>query len=496
MRTPAIRSHRIGATRPLGAVVGGLLAAVFVQPTTLAADDPSPAAPDRFDRLIERGWWGDAREACRAEAVPDAKDDERAGRLARIDALENEAERVRARAFDWLRDPGAWRIRWSRPVAAGVTAEVASLIVWAKEGGVHGVLLANGLPAWRVGPPSDTRLFPRVVVNRGVAGSARAPGVVATVGHLLYTVIDAGADEPLLACIDCSEAAQGRLLWSAAPAAGLAEFDGPPAADHELCMIVARATASSGPLELVAHDARDGSVVWRRPLGTAIARDGIDHARGIRVASFHESLVMTADHAGSVWAFDRSGRPVWRHAYRVAASAVRAAAEEPTDSAEPVVAIGQTVIVAPRDRGGIIGLSRCAPDRPLFETSPDGVRIVGATGERVVLAPRSFADGDRLTAIAVADGRPLASEHATVVPVGPAVMAGSTILRPTRGAGGAGISIAAIDPATLRPMHSGFPIPGDWPDDSGEPVLRLAAGRDTLVMTGSRTMVCIEPVSR
>ena len=118
------------------------------------------------------------------------------------------------------------------------------------------------------------------------------------------------------------------------------------------------------------------------------------------------------------------------------------------------------------------------------------------SGDRVILAPRSFADGDRLTAIAVADGRPLDSEHSTAVPAGPAVMAGGTILRPTRGAGRAGIAVTAIDPATLGPMHSALPIPGDWHDDSGEPVLHLAAGRDTLVVAGSRMMVCIEPVSR
>ncbi len=364
----------------------------------------------------------------------------------------------------WLRRPAAWQLHWSRPISASPPAVAAGLVVWLEAGAVHGVRAADGLPAWRRVPAGDTLLFPRSLLFPERAGRSviRGPASVTPFGHLVYAVIEAGPLGSLVICLDCSDTAEGRLLWSAPPPAGCVGFDGPPAVDHEVCAIVARAAGDRGSLELVVHDARDGLVLWRRPLATGMARDGSDHARGRRQATLVNDEIVIADHAGSVWGFDRSGRSAWRYEYDLPARG----GERPSDDAasghqgwllpaEPVVVAPHGLVIAAHDRGGVMMLDTpVQPPRLRWEaTVGEPLRIVGVADGRVVVERDAGLGQAALVCHAAADGRIVASGSGDSVATGPAVMAGGVILRPIIDtiAEQSRLAIAAIDATTLQP---------------------------------------------
>ncbi|MFM8636061.1 MAG: PQQ-binding-like beta-propeller repeat protein [Planctomycetia bacterium] len=434
------------------------------------------------------------------------------------DAHERSPERppeiVAVESLDWLRRPEAWQVRWSRPITAGPVAGVASIIAWIDDAAVHGVRAVDGLPPWRSRPPGVTRLFPRRAAGRPQETpiTVRSFSTVAVTGHLLYAVIDSADDGPMLVCLDCSTAAEGRLLWSSSPPAGMSLFDGPPIADDELCLIVARGADGRGMLELVAYDALDGSIAWRRPLGMPTARDGLDHGRGLRLPMLHERLVIVADHAGGVSAFDRDGRNRWRLRYEAPARRAADAADPSPRLAPSIVAADGIFVVAPLDRGGVVAIAS-EPEGPrlLWGTPPgDRVRIVGAIPDRIVVESWPMAEKDGLALLATGDGRPCGTGGAAAPACGPAVMAGPVILQPTCDRAGRRRSIALIDPATLSPVGLPFPLPsrdGDGDDAASSSAMNamnaknamntmnhdlwLAASRSCLMVAGDRTMVCI-----
>ncbi len=364
----------------------------------------------------------------------------------------------------WLRRPAAWQLHWSRPISASPPTVAAGLVVWLEAGGVHGVRAGDGLPAWRRVPAGDTLLFPRSLLFPARAGRSviRGPASVTTLGHLVYAVIEAGPLGPLVICLDCSDTAEGRLLWSAPPPAGCVGFDGPPAVDHDVCAIVGRAAGDRGSLELVVHDARDGVVLWRRPLATGLARDGSDHARGRRQATLVDGQIVIADHAGSVWSFDRRGRPAWRYEYDLPARGGERRADDAASGdegwllpAEPVVAAPHGLVITPHDRGGMMMLDTpVQPPRLRWEAAVgEPLRIVGVTDGRVVVERDAGIAQAALVCHAAADGRIVASGSADSVAAGPAVMAGGVILQPIveSVAEQSRLAIAAIDAATLQP---------------------------------------------
>jgi outer membrane protein assembly factor BamB len=406
----------------------------------------------------------------------------------------------------WLKQPDTWQLRWSRPLVAQASVPAAGLVAWLDAGAVHGVRVADGLPAWRRVPAGDTLLFPRsaLPLDRVLRSGAISPAAINSVGHLLYAVIDAGRLGPLLVCLDCSDTAEGRLLWSASPPVNCVAFDGPPVADDRLCVVVVRGSDDRSPLEVVAHDARDGLVVWRRPLATAFARDGIDHARGRRQATFAEGLVVMADHAGSVWAIDRDGRPAWRHAYELSPDAgERLPAVDcwPTVAA-PVVAAREGLAVAARDRGGLMMLDPVPqPPQLRWETAgSDCLRIVGVADAGVVVEDHTAA---RVGDIAVYDsitGRITAGREAATNGRGPAVMAGGVILQPGAEdvAGRQRLAITAIDAASLQPLGKSYSFsPADsGPEtvDAPQPqVISLAVTPTAMIVASSSQLVSLGP---
>jgi hypothetical protein len=406
----------------------------------------------------------------------------------------------------WLQHPSDWQLNWSWPLVAQAPVPAAGLVAWLDAGAVHGVRAADGLPAWRRVPAGDTLLFPRSALPRdgGLRSGAISPAVISSVGHLLYAVIDAGRLGPLLVCLDCSDTAEGRLLWSASPPNKYPAFDGPPAADTKLCVVVVRGSGDRSPLEVVAHDARDGLVVWRRQLATAFARDGIDHARGRREAIFVEDLVVVADHAGSVWAVHRDGRPAWRHAYELSPDAgKRLPAEDSWPMvAAPVVAAREGLVVAARDRGGLMMLDPVPqPPRLRWETAAgDCLRIVGVADAGVVVEDHAAA---RVGDIAVYDsitGRITAGREAATNVRGPAVMAGGVILQPGAEdvAGRQRLAITAIDATTLQtagkpysfsPAENG-PATADVPQRQA---ISIAVTPTAMIVASSSQLISLGP---
>lgn len=432
-------------------------------------------------------------------SVPAADDGPRHNDVAAV-------ENVVQKRLEWLQRPEAWQLRWSQPIGGTEPAVAAGVVAWIDAGAVRGVRAIDGLPAWRSVPPGDTLLFPRSVLPRREAARPVDPGLsgICVVGHLLYGVIDAGRLGPLMICLDCSDTAEGRLLWSASPPAGFVGFDGPPIADDRLCVVVVRGSEGRTPLEIVAHDARDGVIIWRRPLSTGVARDGINHAPGRRQASLVEGLVVIADHAGSVWAFGRDGRPTWRYEY-VAASP---AGDRPRDDdgwpalAEPVVAGAECLMIAAQDRGGVMAIDPAARSAHLRWEAAIGecVRIIGIADEWIVVESGDAGREGSLVTREVVSGHAVASSLEEPLPAGPAVLAGGVILQPVieKQVGGQRPAIAALDPSSLRALGPPFPLPGPVSgvkvvEPAGLHAVYLAAMPAAIVVATSSQLFSIGP---
>lgn len=205
---------------------------------------------------------------------------------------------------------------------------VGDLIVWNTGSGLHAVRLADGTAPWQDPSQSkDSLLFPRGVsaVRLRKAAVAEPPPLAACSSAARAIAIldrvsatDDDDDAAALVCLDCSPAAEGRLAWIAPPPAvvhddgppGSTVFDGPPAADAALVYCVVRSREPADWLHLAAYDLRDGHVTWTRPLGSAIAADGIDHAPRDRRVRCAGGLVTVDTRAGTVATFDRSGQTI------------------------------------------------------------------------------------------------------------------------------------------------------------------------------------------
>lgn len=437
----------------------------------VAVGSVEAAAAGSVEAAIQRGWWNAARRDSTGGTDVDR---------AMIDRLEDEATRAAAARHAWLRDSRDWTIRWSRPLAprrraddtGGLVAPPAvagPIIAWNASGAVHAVMADSGAAAWQTTATPDTTLFPRL----GPRTAAAAPHAVATAGHLLFAVVQ--ADGPLLVCLDCSRTAEGRLAWTASPPAGNATFDGPPAADAELCAVVCRTADDRQGLWLLACDARDGRPLWRRPLGTGLARDGRDYGRGMREPLLHDGMVVVADHAGSVTAFTRDGQPLWKHAYD-ATSAAPSPHTAPREHAA-LAAARDTLLAAPLDRGGLIAIDLARSPRTRWET-PAGVptSIIGSTPDRVVIAA---GQQPRLESRSVAEGTISAGESG-----GSAILVGDVVLQSARSTGG--VEITPRDITSLAALGPAFPLPV-----GRETQVALAAGHGALVVAAPDMLFCI-----
>jgi hypothetical protein len=203
---------------------------------------------------------------------------------------------------------------------------VGDLIVWNTGSGLHAVRYPDGSAPWHdSSQPKESLLFPRGVSAARLrkapatdppplAACSSAARAIAILDRVSAT--DDDDDAAALVCLDCSPAAEGRLAWIAPPPAVVHDdgpprptlFDGPPAADAGQVYCVVRSREPADWLHLAAYDLRDGHLTWTRPLGSAIAADGIDHAPRDRRVRCAGGLVTVDTRAGTVATFDRSGR--------------------------------------------------------------------------------------------------------------------------------------------------------------------------------------------
>ena len=523
------------------------------------------------DAAWERGWMTAAREAWNKARVLAARAKWSAvelrlwQRLLAADRIDEAITKDEEAPAAWPTVPAAdaEAIRWSAVVEHGPRQGIGSpqdgtvsdphqretqairpvvtggLVLWNSGVAVHALGLAEGRPAWA----ADSVLFPRGVAAgwpavRGDRPRLSTGGICVAAGRCFATIERGGKvperpdDSPLLACLDLSDAAEGRLSWAVMPpptggdraSAGTA-FDGPPAADCELCLVVVRGRDPRGLLELAAFDARDGSRRWVRPLGPSAAADGIDHARGVRAACLAEDKIVIATHAGTVAAFFRDGRAAWKTdtapAARVSgggASGGGAAAEIPVGSRfSPAVFSRGRIFVAPRDRGGVVALDArdgrilWATGRTTDGSAEPGTEIVGATSRHLVVQVAGGRRGDGTTGgpslrlLAADSGRESARRNADDGAAGTGLVVGGTLFWPVRSAGqpadaGRTLEVHPLDAGTLRPLAPPLVLPSGIPPAASPSAARaaadapvhLAVGSGTLVVADGRRIVCLD----
>jgi outer membrane protein assembly factor BamB len=517
---PTVRPDR-RPLRPRAPAVSTVLALAACACLTAKAADPVPATRARRllaagEQAAERGWlvaardhWRDAAAA--AERVGDTTTRSAAvAHLSRLDSFVHgrpPRECIDRDAALWSADD--WRPVWrlpaaGRPADAGPPMIAGGLVVWSTGRAVHAVRLCDGATAWPVGDPRDTRLFPREVSPGDVASAdATERGRQPPAGGVLPVVLSTAGrcfavlGGERLVCLDLSDPAQGRLVWSVIAAAvphtpprTRAMFTGPPTVDDELCGIVLRRDDGRGSLALAMFDARDGSLRWSHDLGPSVA-EGIDGLRVGRRPCFAEDRVVVDTLAGAVRGFDRDGAAIW------------------------------TLATPPPTAGGGASLGErgmlCTAGR-LILPAADGSTITAVeprtgtstwqwqAGETRVLAMFGTADGGLLIAtrrdddapqpttllrLALDDGRPSAAWTTDGTPAGIGTLADASVIWPVgrrTPAGGDAIEIEVLDAVTLDrrrpPIDSGLTTPA-----------RGLAVADGSIVCADGGVTCLRPTS-
>jgi len=475
------------------------------------ADSPPAAAA----AAAEQGWFGRARELWQQGGAEGGGAD---GFLARLAALEREVElaardRGRAEARRWAAGGcrTAWRHDLSGVSAAWPPVISGELVLWNTGVAVHAVRLEDGMPPWPAGGAGrDTRLFPRgsaTAPNGGLAATA-TPGALCAAGSRAYAVLARPASEEIV-CLDLSPAAEGRLVWLVDVAhvataglgrvAGPLQCDGPPAVDHELCCIVLRTAGGRGELILAAFAAADGRLEWTQRCGTALAADGVDHARGRRRPVFVEDRIVLATHAGTIIAFDRDGRRAWRSELPAAAPRPRADdALAPRFPAVPdTLASRGLAVVAPRDAGGVVAIEARGGAVAWRWAADDAVvGLLGPVEEGVVAVTRTAGDAAGLVRLDRASGREAGQPGTVSGPTsGPVTLVDHTLFHPrSPKAGVGGIVLDVVDPVSLaarRPLSVDV-APSATAADQGSPVCFVAGGGGRLAVAVPGAIVCVE----
>ncbi len=564
---------------PIAGPIDGPIASLAAEPGETGIEGPGLADRDRSlaaASAAEQGWFGLARHLWQGSdeqaaskktggtaSLPTARGF--AEQIARLDAAEQDALRwtaVRAAAAGerWsaaLYEP-RWHVHSADTVRPAPLTIAAGLVLWNSGREIHAVTIAAGRPAWQsLGQPPanarDTLLFPRGAAPAQTAPAQTVPvpsAVVVTAGKRAYAMLQRGGGS-VLACLDLSAGAEGRLAW-VAEAAGLAEtagrepsagrassaatlvFDGQPTADHELCLVVTRRDTPQADLSLAAFDARDGSLRWLRPVGSALARDGVDHARGHRQAGFAEDRILLATHAGSIHAFDRDGTPAWRTEIPSAPDKPETASAEMPPSVQPPVPprlVRDRVLVSPRDSRGVVALE-ARSGAIVWQWKPEGdgsdAQIVGVAGvgvagvgvagvgvagdgvagDGVVVATRSRTGTAGLVRLACGDGQPTAQYSGGTglcEAAGASILTDRTIFWPVRPvpsspqaatethAPTAPTRVEILDAATLQPRRPPVEcLPGNDLQNAMQDNMQLAAGLGCLVIATPGVTTCLQ----
>jgi len=587
MPRTARRARTINATGtrrrgPVGLHVLLAWAVAFPAAGAAIAGEPRRAVEDleaAGDAACERGWFTAARAAWTAAAsqaataaLPETVDRLRhcLAMLDQLDQIEIEAEPVAIAPpgpREAERRPRNWTVRWSAALDRGGPASARTgdrvlpvmtrdLVLWNSGAAVHALAVADGLPPW-IGPSgggdgpaegrrteqrrngdqrsADSAVFPRGVAATGDRAHDGPREICVAAGRGFAVIgtppsIATGRGPTVLACLDTSAAAEGRLLWASDPpassqasagSAGIpdpAAFDGPPAADFECCAVAVRGPL--GRLALAAFDARDGGLLWERPLGPSAAADGIDHARGDRSPCFAEEQIVIATHAGTVAAFFRDGRPAWKTGYATQVppparpATGRAQSSSMASMASPPVFSRGRIFVAPRDRGGVIALD-VRTGAILWDAPGSVVDIVGTTARHVVVQAAGDAaepgggSAPAVRLLAAGTGRESARKAAGPGerPAGGGRLVGTMLFWPVHtGAPDRPVlrtlAVHVLDGDTLQPLAAttilpiGAPSAADDRETGDAEAVEIAVGSGVMLVASGRRIYCLDDGNR
>jgi len=372
----------------------------------------------------------------------------------------------------------AWRSDFPRlagesagiePVVSTGTIDGERLLIFADGHGIDVLGLESGSPPWT--PPGAVSPRVRFFPPSGAAGrpAAAVPRGVAIAGGRVVAWVPATAgDRPQLVCLDLTEAAEGRLAWSAAaPRAMPLPIGSPRIVDGQVVACTAGPSAGD-PVALAAFRLGDGSLAWTRPLVMAgvTAGGAASHAGVVAVAG---DLTIAATAGSILWAVRTDGTLAW-----LTRLDDDEAGGGPLEVCQGGVHGGRLVV----PRGGRLLALEARSGRLVWSEASAGqpLACVAATPSTVYLAR-----GQSLLALAAADGRrraridtPAWHNH------GRGVVVGSTLYRPV-------VPAAAGEDAITRVITAD----ADTLTESGAPLRPFdrPGGRSWLVAADGRLVV-------
>lgn len=286
------------------------------------------------------------------------------------------------------------------------------LVCWHRATGVHARRLADGDVPWADatrGPMID-RIFPLA----GDASTTLSGNLSISHGRLLSIAEVLKRSE--LFCLEITDAAEGRLLWTAplprvseASAATLA--CGRSLRGAGLVFVCTHGSIT----ELAAFRLADGKQLWQLPLGLKRTESTGQPTQPPVVS---EDLVIVAAGDGSLWAVTHTGEVAWMRT-ETAASQV--------STGPSVLAAGGCVAARSPDGRQITAIdSRTGQPRWQF-SAPAAVRLIGLTSNELIASY-----DNRLVSLSLTDGSLLASRQpAALSPRSSPLLAAGRLFWPT-----------------------------------------------------------------
>lgn len=202
--------------------------------------------------------------------------------------------------------PSAGPLLWSCPTNApdGVVAEpvvaAPGIVAWSTGLAIHAVRLADGTPAWdREGRRRSTEIVPLRLLLPDLTGAPSADATISSLcgrgGRVFATVLTSehgpAAGRGMLVAVDCSDAAEGRVEWTAALPRGTAAFTGRPHIEGGCILAPVRATGPLDAQRFAAFDLLDGRFLELRPRSDTTAKSATSvDVDGLRVAAAGRSI--------------------------------------------------------------------------------------------------------------------------------------------------------------------------------------------------------------
>ena len=371
-------------------------------------------------------------------------------------------------------------------VASFASRTAGPLLCWHANGGLHARGLHTGEPPWQ---GLAERLFP----PRGdtlVSTPSWAPSVFD--GRLLSVLMPTAAagstlpaagsvPPPQLICLDLTDAAQGRMLWSL-PLPDAARFvTRPICARRSTGEAIAWMMLGASGSELAAVRLHDGELLWRRPLGLPLAdrRSADDEPDSVSVPAASivvcEDLVIATLSDGSVWAVNHDGELVWGRE-PVEVGDVTAASR---GFGQASVCCDALVLRGPSDHDLTALDLRSGSVRWQF-TAAAAVTLLGSTGGRVFASHPTVDDPHPATTLVMLscdDGGVQTVEASLPHPWGEPLLAGDAVFWPVQRSPTES-AILVLAAGTLSECESPMVLESDVQAPC------LAAGRGRLIVSG------------